>query len=370
MNLFKRLKTYFLFKNSPKKNEDVTYGSELEIYDADIVYTNRYQDYTINNNDILKSNGVKFLSNIIIEISLNPDTIYCQEYFTFLNMLSIGSIRYTHIKNKRVLLLYISTNVFDLESLLCANIESSNVLIETIVSLLGRLPIDGFSRIISKNIISEGGFSYTNNINYDGYELLKPYKDFQTAINRYNPDKTSVQVIEIDHLEYAMEKHIPLPAIRLSNIIFISHLNLDVHGYKFKVKDCVNYGIYVYSIRIDDFINEIINSNNHVILCADLFSTIYDENIENYFNIDKEKDGVNIFNITPINLERVNYYRDYMETDYDDNSEDEDSPGETSDYEYQSFYEGVDEVLSEDEIKEAEEYAAKVNKQAEIQMKM
>ena len=92
MNLFKRLKTYFLFKNSPKKNEDVTYGSELEIYDADIVYTNRYQDYTINNNDILKSNGVKFLSNIIIEISLNPDTIYCQEYFTFLNMLSIGNI--------------------------------------------------------------------------------------------------------------------------------------------------------------------------------------------------------------------------------------------------------------------------------------
>ena len=59
-----------------------------------------------------------------------------------------------------------------------------------------------------------------------------------------------------------------------------------------------------------------------------------------------------------------------METDYDDDSDDEDSPGEISDYEYQSFYEGVDEVLSDEEIKKAEEYLEKANSLDKMTLKM
>lgn len=368
MNLIKTIKNFFLFKSSPKRNKDVTYGSELEIYDANIVYTNRYQNYNLSNNDSLNDIMVKFLSNIVIEFSLNPDTVYCKEFFKFLNMLSIGNIRYSIIRKRGILLLYVAVNIYDLESLLCANIESSNVLIETIVMLLDTLPVKGFSRVISKNIIQESDFAYANNYNYDGLEILKPYKDFQTAVNRYNPSNI-VEIIEIDHLEYALEKYEEVTAIKLSNIIFITHVDLDIlGGYKFEIKQENDYKLYVYCMSIDDFNDEIkasflFNKNTHVY--AKLLTIIHDENIGNYFNKNRNKDDINIFNIKPINLERVNNYRDYVEYDYDDDSEDENSPGETSDYEYQNFYDGIDEVLSEEDIKEAEEYTAKINKQNE-----
>ena len=368
MNLFKRLKTYFLFKNSPKKNKDVTYGSELEIYDSNIVYTNRYQNYKIPSNDF-ETKGVKFLSNIIIEISLNPDTIYCKEYFKFLNMLSIGSIRYTHLRDKGVMLLYISGNIFDYESLICANIESSNILIETIVRLLETLPSMGFSRIMTKNIIPEHRFSYDNNYNYDDFDLLKPYKDFKTAIDRFDPEKIA-DIIEIDHAEYAMSKYKEVPATRLSNIIFISDRYINIDGYTITVERRDKKQIFVYSMRIDDFIIKmqyhltIFTDQSSEIFCK-LMDIIYDENIGNYFNIKKEKNNANIFNITPINLSSV--IDDYTEDEEYDESED---PSEENENQYQSFYEGVDEILSEEEIQKAEEYIARVNKQADIQLKI
>lgn len=373
MKFLDKLRTNLMIKKSRRKNKDVTYGSELEIYDASIVYTNRYQNYVIPNNELFGEKGLKFLSNIIIQITLNPDTLYCKELFKFLDMLSIGSIRYTFLKQKQTMLLYVSTNVYDLESLLCANIESSNVLIETIVTLLGTLPKDGFSRVITKNIIHESSFAYSNNYNYDELNELKPYKDFQTSVNRYNHMQI-VEIIEIDHVEYGMEKYNETSAIRLSNIIFISHLNLNCRGFKFEVAKKDNHSIYVYCMSIDDFIIEletaILFNDRQQGLYANLLSIIFDQNIGNYFNINKDKDGVNIFNITPINMERVNNYRDYMEIDYDDDSEEDESPGEVSDYEYSEFYDNVDEVLSEEEIKEAEKYLEKANSQDRINIKM
>ena len=358
MNLLKRLKTFFLFKNSPKKNKEVTYGSKLEIYNADITYTNRYQNYP-------NIKTVKFLSNIIIEFSLNPDTLYCKEYFKFLNMLCIGNIRYTHIKDKGVMLLYISGSIYDYETLVCTNIESSNVLIETIVRLLETLPKDGFSRIISKNIIQEHRFAFDNNYNYDGNDIVKPYRDFNTAVKRFTPEKI-VEIIEVDHLEYGMSKYIAIPAMRLSNIVFISNLDFNIRGYRFEVSKNLarkkdTQKVFVYCMRVDDFLtcieDLIFYHNDSEVIYANLMNIIHDINLDKYFNIDKKTNGINIFNITPIDLTSIIDYTEDEEYD-----EGEESQGEQN-YRYDNFYEGVDEILSEEDYKEAEAYAARINNQ-------